>query len=45
MGRVPISLFKGDGSFWIVQDSSRDLTTVCCSSVLEGAVDGMVLAL
>ena len=25
--------------------SSRDLTTVCCSSVLEGAVEGMVLAL
>ena len=25
--------------------SSRDLTTVCCSSVLEGGAEGMVLAL
>ena len=37
MGRVPISLFKGDGSFWIVQDSSKHLLTVrlqvCTTSV------------
>ena len=37
MGRVPISLFKGDGSFWIAQDSSKHLLTVqlqvCTTSV------------
>ena len=37
MGSVPISLFKGDGSFWIDQDSSKHLLTVrlqvCTTSV------------
>ena len=28
MGSVPISLFKGDGSFWVVQDSSKHLLVV-----------------
>ena len=37
VGSVPISLFRWDGSFWIVQDSSKHLLVVrlqvCTTSV------------
>ena len=29
VGSVPSSLFRGEGSFWIIQDSTKHLFDVC----------------
>ena len=38
VGIVPISLFKGDGSFWIVQDSSKRWYGYRCVLLLSGSI-------